>query len=42
MVILISSPAEEKHIICSQDGNMNRKKSPGVSLKWPNLPDLRL
>ncbi|XDB53505.1 PREDICTED: uncharacterized protein C9orf43 homolog [Capra hircus] len=23
------SPAEEKHLICSQDGNMNRKKSPG-------------
>lgn len=32
MVILISSPAEKKHIVRSQDGEMKRKKSTGVSL----------
>nr|XP_020762320.1 uncharacterized protein C9orf43 homolog isoform X4 [Odocoileus virginianus texanus] len=32
------SPAEEKHIICSQDGNMNRKKSPGKhKLELPGI-----
>ena len=43
MVILISSPAEKKHIIRSQDGEMKRKKSTGVSLLfWPNLHDITL
>lgn len=41
MVILISSPAEKKHTIRSQDGEMKRKKSTGVSLLfWPNLHDI--
>ncbi|XP_015328178.1 uncharacterized protein C9orf43 homolog isoform X4 [Bos taurus] len=32
------SPAEEKHIICSQDGNMNRNKSPGKhKLELPGI-----
>lgn len=43
MVVLISSPAEKKHIVCSQNGKMERKKSAGVSLVfWPNLPDITL